>query len=460
MNHSNLSPALIFIILFNLLLLSCSKDQSGGPVIVAGHLPDLLSKEIKCEINGREYRTTTDAEGRFHMALELTHHQYPWFNGINRNLYLLPGDSLYITSGTSLDFSGGESGLINTYYTTVDTHLGGLTDTVDIKWYYSQEPGPFSDLVNQLISDFTRRLDHYVSENPGIGKDFIALEKERIRHYWFYELNTYYDEYKAYTGMVPDLPADFYNYLEKVTLNDTILFMFPGYRYFLYSWVDLQVRLAEIPWEGYGETHSFLDIAENSLTERVILSNVVRDIMGKQTSRIKVNEEAIERAERLGAGEEFIEMIRKNVRVMLPLTSGNPAMDFEILDSEGNTAGLKDFRGKYLLIDVWSTTCSPCIREIPRLHDIKNEMKGCNLEIIAVCLSDEDPWKNKMKELGVPAGGQYRVEGGWGSQFSKDYVKFSGVPVYIIIDPEGKIVTARAPYPSKGLKEVLGELPV
>lgn len=460
MNQSNLSPALLIILLLNMLLVSCRNDRAMGPAILAGHLPHLKSTEIKCEIDGREYRITADAEGRFNMTLDIPRPRYPWFNGINKNLYLLPGDSLYIASGTTLKFSGGESGLINTYYSAMDAHLELLLDTVDIKWYYSQEPGSYMDLNKQLITDFTTRLDIYASENPGIGKDFISLEKERIRHYWFYELNVYDDEYKAYTGKAPDLPVDFYGYLENVRLNDTTLFIFPGYRYFLYSWVDLQARLTEIPWKGYGETHAFLDIAENSFTEPAIQSDVVRDLMRKQTSRIKVDKEVIERAERLGAGIEFIEMIRKNVRVMQPLTSGNPAMDFEILDSDGNAAGLKDFSGKYLLIDVWSTTCSPCIREIPRLHDIKYELEGHNLEIIAICLSDEDPWKNKMKELGIPAEGQFRVEGGWGSQFSKNYVKFSGVPVYLIIDPEGKIVTARAPYPSKGLKEVLEELPI
>ena len=145
---------------------------------------------------------------------------------------------------------------------------------------------------------------------------------------------------------------------------------------------------------------------------------------------------------------------------MQPLSAGYPAMEFEILDVEGKAYSLKDFSGKYLLIDVWSTTCSPCVREMPRLHDIQLEMEGRNLEIITVCLSDEDPWKKKLEELGLPAEGQYRAEKGWSSQFKEDYVKFTGVPAYIIIDPEGKIVTGRAPYPSKGLKEVLEELPI
>lgn len=460
MNRSTLSPAWLFIPVLSMLLVSCSHHRARGPAIVAGDSPDLASREIKTEIHGREYRTTADAEGRFLMVLDLTDMQYPWFTGINKCLYLLPGDSLYIAAGDPYEFSGGESGLINTYYARVDANLQVILDTINIPNYYSQEPAAFRDFIDRVLVEWTGFLDRFAAENPGIGRDFISLEKERLRHYWLAEMNIYYDENKAYTGVIPEIPDDFYDYLETVRLNDTTLFKLYGYDFFLQTWVDLQNQLTGNPRKGYGETQNLLDIAENSFTEPVILAYVVRDILQKQSSRMKVDEEVIARAERLGADEEFIRRLRKNVEAMQPLTSGNPAADFEILDVDGKAADLKVFRGKYLLIDVWSHTCSPCLREIPRMEDLKHEMEGRNLEIIAVCLSDEEHWKNKMNEMGLPADGQYRVEGGWGSRFSKDYLKFSGVPVYILIDPEGRIVIARAPYPSKGLKELLEGLPI
>ena len=187
---------------------------------------------------------------------------------------------------------------------------------------------------------------------------------------------------------------------------------------------------------------------------------MIREVLKTQTNRMKVDEEICKRAENLGAGEDFIRMIRENVGVMAPLSSGNPAPDFEFLDIKGEIVRLRDFSGKYLLIDVWSPTCSPCIREIPRLEEIKHELEGRNLEIIGVCLSAEEPWKKKMQELGMPPEGQYRADKAWSSQFREDYINLSGVPGYIIIYPDGKIVNARAPYPSEGLKQVLEGLPI
>jgi len=65
-----------------------------------------------------------------------------------------------------------------------------------------------------------------------------------------------------------------------------------------------------------------------------------------------------------------------------------------------------------------------------------------------------------MKELGLPDEGQYRLEKGWNSPFNNNYLRGSGTPTYIIIDPEGTFVNARAPLPSQGLREVLDGLPI
>jgi pantothenate kinase-related protein Tda10 len=34
-------------------------------------------------------------------------------------------------------------------------------------------------------------------------------------------------------------------------------------------------------------------------------------------------------------------------------------------NSKGGVSSLKDFRGKFVCIDVWGTRCSPCIQQIP-----------------------------------------------------------------------------------------------
>ena len=331
-------------------------------------------------------------------------------------------------------------------------------DTVNIKNYYSQDAQAYKKLNTWIISEFHTLLDVYGQENPGISESFIALEKENISHYWYYELNVYHFENKAYTGKEADLPDNFYDYLESVRLNDTVLYQFDGYRYFLYSWLDLQVQLQDKGQKGVDKTQQIFDIAEESFTDPGILADVIWENLRLQNNRMMVDEEILARASALGVGAEDIEDARKYMERLKPLSPGNPAPDFEILDVTGKIARLEDFSGKYLLIDVWSHDCGPCIREIPRLEDIKHELEARNIEIVTVCLSDEEAWKNKMAELELPDEGQFRLENGWGSPFNNNYLRGAGVPTYIIIDPDGKIVNARAPFPSQGMKELLEEL--
>jgi len=466
MTPRTFSPAIhaCLALLMVFTMLACNNKQPLDTTIVAGHLPDLASAEIKTNIGDQEFIVSTDAEGKFQLELDISWHQYLWFNGINRNLFLVSGDSMFISDEVSAShpfvFTGGESGLINTWYTLKDAKLSTLLDTVNVKNYYSQDALSYKKLNTWIISEFHNLLDQFCQENPGIGDSFIALEKANISHYWYYELNVYHFENNAYTGNKPELPDHFYDYLETIRLNDTMLFEYEGYRYFLYSWLDLQVHLQDKGLTGVSKTHQIFDIAEEAFSAPAILADVIWENLRLQNNRMQVDEELIARASAMGVAEGKLEDAREYMERLQPLSAGNPAPAFEIRDVNGKIARLNDFSGKYLLIDVWSHTCGPCVREIPRLEDIKHEMEGRNIEVITVCLSYEEPWKNKMKELGLPDEGQYRLDKGWESPFNNNYLRGAGVPTYIIIDPEGKFVDARAPFPSQGMRELLEALSI
>ncbi|PRZ26088.1 TlpA family protein disulfide reductase [Flavobacterium granuli] len=129
--------------------------------------------------------------------------------------------------------------------------------------------------------------------------------------------------------------------------------------------------------------------------------------------------------------------------------NGTLSPSFEYDNYKGGKTKLEDFRGKYVYIDVWATWCGPCRTEIPFLKKMEEKYHGKNIVFLSMSidkLKDIEKWKTmiKEKELG---GVQVFADNDWNSQFVKDF-NITGIPRFILIDPNGKIVKADAPRPS------------
>ena len=61
------------------------------------------------------------------------------------------------------------------------------------------------------------------------------------------------------------------------------------------------------------------------------------------------------------------------------------AMDFALQSTEGKTVHLSDYLGKdVVLIDFWSTTCAPCMVEMPHLVDLYRTHKDKGFVVLAI----------------------------------------------------------------------------
>lgn len=129
--------------------------------------------------------------------------------------------------------------------------------------------------------------------------------------------------------------------------------------------------------------------------------------------------------------------------------NGSLSPSFEYDNYKGGKTKLEDFRGKYVYIDVWATWCGPCRAEIPFLKKLEEKYHEKNIVFVSLSIDqqkDVEKWKKfiKDKELG---GVQVFADNDWNSQFVKDY-NITGIPRFILIDPNGNIVKADAPRPS------------
>jgi thiol-disulfide isomerase/thioredoxin len=131
-------------------------------------------------------------------------------------------------------------------------------------------------------------------------------------------------------------------------------------------------------------------------------------------------------------------------------------------NNAGGETSLDDLKGKYVYIDVWATWCGPCKAEIPFLKEVEKAYHGKMIEFVSLSVDDPkdyDAWKSmiKEKELG---GIQLFSDKSWKSDFVVDY-KINGIPRFILIDPEGNIISPDAPRPSDDkLEELFASLSI
>lgn len=53
-------------------------------------------------------------------------------------------------------------------------------------------------------------------------------------------------------------------------------------------------------------------------------------------------------------------------------------------DENGTTKSLSDLKGKIVLLNLWASWCPPCIKEMPALSEISEELKDKNFQIIGL----------------------------------------------------------------------------
>lgn len=124
---------------------------------------------------------------------------------------------------------------------------------------------------------------------------------------------------------------------------------------------------------------------------------------------------------------------------------GRPSPIFKGVDINGKEMSLRDFRGKYIYIDMWATWCGPCQKELPYLAKLEEEYKGRNIVFVGLSIDqDKAKWEARVKS-GALGGTQLYI--GKGTKFQSDY-RISGIPRFILLDPNGRIVNPDMSRPS------------
>ncbi len=61
-----------------------------------------------------------------------------------------------------------------------------------------------------------------------------------------------------------------------------------------------------------------------------------------------------------------------------------PVPAFTFADSEGHARTLKDFKGRFVLLNLWAVWCGPCVQEMPSLAALQDRLGRGRLTVVAL----------------------------------------------------------------------------
>lgn len=150
---------------------------------------------------------------------------------------------------------------------------------------------------------------------------------------------------------------------------------------------------------------------------------------------------------------QFSDSLRKFFKTISRLRPGNLAPGFTLRDINNKEVSLKNFIGKVIYIDFWGVHCPPCINDIQKNAAlVHNKYQSEDVVFINICVdATENKWKQAVKSLRL--NGVNLLAKDWTTNTICTDYNIKGIPHYVLIGRDGKIIKNNAPW----LYELLGE---
>ena len=371
------------------------------------------------------------------------------FGRSSRMMYLEPDKDLTISFNANefnkdVVFQGANAG-INTYLNTSRFKRQNFQDA-------QKDEKAF---INHADSIYHVNMT-FLQNTPSLPAYFVKIESQRLK-YLSYSQFPLYPSFRKYLLKTDSLAVNeiYYDKLKELSEVNGALLDCPEYKDFI-----LNSILGQMLKNGKAADYQqqFIDYVSANVKDEAVLEYIVDSYIYNQVSNNGVDN-----------ADKYISFYHQTVKNPLQinrfnklcmqwekLKKGSISPTFSCLDINGNRVSLSDLKGKLVYIDVWATWCGPCRGELPHLKKLEETFAEKEISFVSIsCDKDKKAWEKMVKSRNMK-GIQLHI--GDDRSFMDAYL-IKGIPRFILLDQEGRIVEADAMRPSNPkISELFNEL--
>lgn len=441
---------LMLICSFLLCGLLVSAANSGFTLTV--ELARMSKEKIVVEVNGKKQQVSFE-EGelvnRLHYPELKAGYAYISVGNVSKTLYLEPGKDLTVKiisakSPWVKDFEfTGENAVVNAY-------LVKDSITVIQPEDFRLEPGEFIRKQQRLTEENIQKLHSY-----HFDENFTKWEEIRIRylvhkHATRYLVQHFWETPTKISGneQYRELP-EVKDYARSLVVDDFAYWDIKPYRDFCVGVVSACVREAFFNNDFIDETQKRCKFVVENFKDKELIECLIYRLLEICVIREKgkpLGDQLelyfsgnVKSPERVAA----FEALKKEWGKMQKGAEFDKNSDYT--DVQGNSFSFDSLKGKYVYIDVWATWCGPCCAEIPALKKLERKFHDKNIRFVSISVDhNKAAWLKKIKDEEMTG---IQLYGGSRPRIMTDY-RIEGIPRFILLDRDGKLVNLDMSRPS------------
>ena len=373
-----------------------------------------------------------DSTGKFSVSFKLVK---PNYYRIGRNiLYLSPGDSLFM----NIDYNNSNN---TTFY----------GKNAEINEYLKSTPfpkaGSFLEAGDNIKATLQETIDFIILKAKSriifldsfkkIPLKIRLLEKARIKADLINSL-IYIDFYFPYIHRFSEDSALQFRKDSKKIID-------PYLRYYCKDFINAdflkiavyRVILSEVLKRNENRTNRF-ELVQQWLNAKELFQKIKEINKNEDNSKIEHEIENVSQ-------KDYHLCLLAAFKKVKQFNIGDNAIDFDMVNYNGDVISLSKYKGKTIFIDLWATWCLPCLEEFLFFDSLKQNYKNNN-NLVFISLSidkNNEAWKKYLTEKGRMDETEYIID-----KLKLTVYSIEAIPRTIIITKDYKIAMLDGPLPS------------